>query len=190
MLANVLFPNWLITMLLLGLLIFLTYKTARKAWSLHRSEVRYLAQQDDQRQRPAVPKKRVPARSVPALDVRESNGGVSTETPSPATGSAATAAVVDGQGGNHVESSHTGAGQGGHSISERGKHPAPSRQVASLEVEGLPTDSLPGAHVQGFGCRGCRDCPGGTHDCACISPVKVPLQMRKSSGAVLSAEKY
>ena len=35
-LANVLFPNWLVTGLLLGLLIFLTYKTAKKALSLHR----------------------------------------------------------------------------------------------------------------------------------------------------------
>ena len=43
-LANVLFPNWLITMMLLGLLIFLTYKTGKKALSLHRCEVRYLAQ--------------------------------------------------------------------------------------------------------------------------------------------------
>lgn len=42
-----LFPNWLITMMLLGLLIFLTYKTGRKAFSLHRCEVRYLAQQEE-----------------------------------------------------------------------------------------------------------------------------------------------
>ena len=48
-LANVLFPNWLITGLLLGLLIFLTYKTAKKALSLHRCEVRYLAQREEQK---------------------------------------------------------------------------------------------------------------------------------------------
>ena len=48
-LANVLFPNWLVTGLLLGLLIFLTYKTVKKALSLHRCEVRYLAQQEEQR---------------------------------------------------------------------------------------------------------------------------------------------
>ena len=48
-LANVLFPNWLVTGLLLGLLIFLTYKTAKKALSLHRREVRYLAQREEQR---------------------------------------------------------------------------------------------------------------------------------------------
>ena len=36
-------------MLLLGLLIFLTYKTGRKAVSLHRCEVRYLAQKEEQR---------------------------------------------------------------------------------------------------------------------------------------------
>ena len=36
-------------MLLLGLLIFLTYKTGRKAVSLHRCEVRYLAQKEVQR---------------------------------------------------------------------------------------------------------------------------------------------
>ena len=46
-LANVLFPNWLVTMMLLGLLIFLTYKTARKAFSLHRCEVRYLALREE-----------------------------------------------------------------------------------------------------------------------------------------------
>lgn len=46
-LANVLFPNWLITMMLLGLLIFLTYKTGKKALSLHRCEVRYLAQREE-----------------------------------------------------------------------------------------------------------------------------------------------
>ena len=48
-LANVLFPNWLVTTLLLGLLIFLTYKTAKKALSLHRCEVRYLAQREEQK---------------------------------------------------------------------------------------------------------------------------------------------
>ena len=48
-LANVLFPNWLVTGLLLGLLIFLTYKTAKKALSLHRCEVRYLAQREEQK---------------------------------------------------------------------------------------------------------------------------------------------
>ena len=46
-LANVLFPNWLVTMMLLGLLIFLTYKTGKKALSLHRCEVRYLAQREE-----------------------------------------------------------------------------------------------------------------------------------------------
>ena len=46
-LANVLFPNWLVTMMLLGLLLFLTYKTGRKAISLHRCEVRYLAQREE-----------------------------------------------------------------------------------------------------------------------------------------------
>ncbi|CAL5218926.1 g672 [Coccomyxa viridis] len=46
-LANVLFPNWLITVMLLGLLIFLTYKTGKKALSLHRCEVRYLAQREE-----------------------------------------------------------------------------------------------------------------------------------------------
>jgi hypothetical protein len=48
-LANVLFPNWLVTVLLLGLLLFLTYKTGKKAVSLHRCEVRYLAQREEQR---------------------------------------------------------------------------------------------------------------------------------------------
>ena len=48
-LANVLFPNWLVTGLLLGLLIFLTYKTAKKALSLHNCEVRYLAQREEQK---------------------------------------------------------------------------------------------------------------------------------------------
>ena len=47
MLANALFPNWLVTMMLLGLLIFLTYKTGRKAFSLHRCELRYLAQREE-----------------------------------------------------------------------------------------------------------------------------------------------
>ncbi|CAK0779361.1 hypothetical protein CVIRNUC_004754 [Coccomyxa viridis] len=51
-LANVLFPNWLVTTLLLGLLIFLTYKTAKKALSLHRCEVRYLAQREEQKCQP------------------------------------------------------------------------------------------------------------------------------------------
>ena len=46
-LANALFPNWLVTMMLLGLLIFLTYKTGKKAVSLHRREVRYLAQREE-----------------------------------------------------------------------------------------------------------------------------------------------
>lgn len=44
-LANQLFPNWLITMLLLLLLIFLTHMTIKKALSLHRAEVRYKAEQ-------------------------------------------------------------------------------------------------------------------------------------------------
>ena len=52
-LANVLFPNWLVTTLLLGLLIFLTYKTAKKALSLHRCEVRYLAQREEQKCQPS-----------------------------------------------------------------------------------------------------------------------------------------
>ena len=155
-----LFPNWLITVLLLGLLTFLTYKTARKAWSLHRSEVRYLAQRDEQRHRPAVPHKRVPAT---ASDVGESNRDVSTKAPSLNRISAAAAAVVDGQEGTH-ERTHTEAGQDFHSISEKGKHPEPSWQVASLEVEGLRTDSLSGTYVQGFAFRVCRDYPSSTHD--------------------------
>lgn len=44
-LANQLFPNWLITMLLLLLLIFLTHMTIKKALSLHRAEVQYKAEQ-------------------------------------------------------------------------------------------------------------------------------------------------
>jgi hypothetical protein len=48
-LANVLFPNWLVTVLLLGLLLFLTYKAGKKAVSLHRCEVRYLALREEQR---------------------------------------------------------------------------------------------------------------------------------------------
>ena len=48
-LANKLFPNWLVTVLLMGLLLFLTYKTGKKAVSLHRCEVRYLAQREGQR---------------------------------------------------------------------------------------------------------------------------------------------
>ena len=56
-LANVLFPNWLVTGLLLGLLIFLTYKTAKKALSLHRCEVRYLAQREEQRCQPSENRK-------------------------------------------------------------------------------------------------------------------------------------
>jgi hypothetical protein len=43
-LANVLFPTWLITMLLLLLLLFLTHMTVKKAIKLHRCEVEYLAQ--------------------------------------------------------------------------------------------------------------------------------------------------
>ena len=57
-LANVLFPNWLITLVLLGLLLFLTYKTARKAVSLHRCEVRYLAQKEEQKALPVHGKAR------------------------------------------------------------------------------------------------------------------------------------
>ncbi len=45
MLANQLFPNWLITVLLLLLLIFLTHMTVKKALSLHRAEVLYKAEQ-------------------------------------------------------------------------------------------------------------------------------------------------
>ena len=44
-LANQLFPNWLITVLLLLLLIFLTHMTVKKALSLHRAEVQYKAEQ-------------------------------------------------------------------------------------------------------------------------------------------------
>ncbi len=44
-LANQLFPNWLITMLLMLLLIFLTHMTIKKALSLHRAEVQYKAEQ-------------------------------------------------------------------------------------------------------------------------------------------------
>ena len=50
-----LFPNWLVTVLLLGLLLFLTYKTGKKAVSLHRCEVRYLAQREEQRAARGVP---------------------------------------------------------------------------------------------------------------------------------------
>ena len=45
MLANQLFPNWLITVLLLLLLIFLTHMTVKKALSLHRAEVLYKTEQ-------------------------------------------------------------------------------------------------------------------------------------------------
>lgn len=42
-----LFPSWLITVLLLLLLLFLTERTVRKALSLHQAEKRYLAQQQE-----------------------------------------------------------------------------------------------------------------------------------------------
>lgn len=57
MLANVLFPNWLITVLLLLLLLFLTLKTFKKALSLHRCEVEYLAHKnaEDSGEQPQSP---------------------------------------------------------------------------------------------------------------------------------------
>ena len=142
MLANVLFPNWLVTMLLLGLLIFLTYKTVRKAWSLHRSEVRYLAQQDEQqRHRPATSEEAVSAANGPALHVPNRAERMSAEKSNCNKGCAATAKGAAGQAGAPVGESEMGdqaQGQDDPSLLKEVNRPAPSRQCASLEVEGLP----------------------------------------------------
>ena len=139
-----LFPNWLITMLLLGLLIFLTYKTTRKAWSLHRSEVKYLAQRAEQRPRPAASQKRVSAAKCPAMHVDKTKREASSEGPNLNRGSAAPANDVAGQAGTHVGREDIESDQDMQSISMDVDQPGPSRQFASLEVEGLPEDGPSG----------------------------------------------
>lgn len=140
MLANVLFPNWLITLLLLGLLMFLTYKTARKAWSLHRSEARYLAQRAEERPRPAVSEKRVAAADSSAMKMEKTGKKASSQGPTLDRGSPASARSVAGQEGAHVERRDQEAGIEIHMTSARVDQPGPSRQCASLEVEGLPKE--------------------------------------------------
>ena len=149
MLANALFPNWLVTMLLLGLLIFLTYKTGRKAWTLHRREVTYLAQQHEERPRAPETRKRLPATDAPALDARETARKSSAERPSPERGSAAAAEAQAeaeaeaGQAGTCEGSQGSQQGQGAHSMAGEAEQPGPSRQFESLEVEGGQPSSLP-----------------------------------------------
>ena len=146
MLANVLFPNWLVTMLLLGLLTFLTYKTARQAWSLHRCEVRYLAQQEEQSYRPARSGNGVPAADGPAAGVVEAMRKSFRERPSPTRGSAACAEAAAVQTGTDAERRDAQSGQDVHSMAEEGQQPAASGQCESMEVEGLPSDLSSGEH--------------------------------------------
>ncbi len=144
MLANVLFPNWLITLLLLGLLIFLTYKTARKAWSLHRSEVRYLAQRAEQRPRPAVTQKKVSAAERPVTNMEMAERKAFSEGHIMDKGSSASASSVAGQTGAHVEKRDLESGGDMHSMNVELDQPGTSRQCASLEVEGLPQEGPSG----------------------------------------------
>ena len=147
MLANVLFPNWLVTMLLLGLLTFLTYNAARKAWNLHRSEVRYLAQQEEQSHRPASSGNGVPAADGAAAGVAEAKKMSFTQGPSPTRGSAASAVRAAAQTGTNSERQDAQLkGEDMHSIAEQGEQPAASRQYESLEVEGLPSSLSSGEH--------------------------------------------
>ena len=146
MLANALFPNWLVTLLLLGLLIFLTYKTGRKAWTLHRREVIYLAEQREERPRAAESRKRLPATDGAALDARETVRKSSAGKPCPDRGSAASAEAQAeaeaeaGQAGACEGSQDSQQVQGMHSMAEEAEQPGPSRQFESLEVEGQPSN--------------------------------------------------
>ena len=165
MLANALFPNWLVTLLLLGLLIFLTYKTGRKAWTLHRREVIYLAEQCEERPRAAEARKRPPAKqtstSGPGLSAGETARQPSAERCSPEKSSAASAEVQAEarKAGTCEESQEPAAdwvshpqrsqqGQAVHSMAEEPEQPGPSRRFETLEVEGQPSNLPPGeAHV-------------------------------------------
>ena len=141
MLANALFPNWLVTMLLLGLLIFLTYKTGWKAWPLHRREVTYLAQQHEEHPRAAESRKRLPATDGPALNARETVWKPSAQEPDSKGVSAASAeAEADaGQAGTCEEGRASQQSEDMHSMAEISQQPGPSRQFESLEVEGQPS---------------------------------------------------
>jgi hypothetical protein len=158
----VLFPNWLVTMLLLGLLTFLTYNAARKAWNLHRSEVRYLAQQEEQSHRPARSGNGVPAADGAAAGVAEAQRKPFTQRPSPTRGSAASAETAAAQTGAISERQDARLkGEDMHSIAEQGEQPAASRQYESLEVEGLPSSLSSGKHKRdtrqnGLLCAGCN----------------------------------
>ena len=151
MLANALFPNWLVTMLLLALLIFLTYKTSRKAWTLHRHEVKYLAQQIEERPRAANSRKRPPAADGSALDTEETVRNSSAERSIPERGSAASAEadVEAGQAGTCEGSRGSQKAQGMHSMAEETQQPGPLRQFASLEVEAQPSGSPQGEALPG-----------------------------------------
>ena len=142
MLANALFPNWLVTMLLLGLLIFLTYKTGRKAWTLHRREVTYLAQQREERPRAAGSRKRLPAADGPAPDAGGTARKSSAGKPGPERGSAARAQpkAEAGQAGTCGEGRGSQQSEDMHSMAEESQQPGPLRQFESLEVEGQPSN--------------------------------------------------
>jgi hypothetical protein len=133
MLANVLFPDWLVTVLLLGLLTFLTYKTARKAWSLHRCEVRYLTQQEEQSHRPARSGNRAPAADGPAPSFAEAVRSLPTGRPSPTSSSAVSAASCV------LKTRDACLGPDGQRVGKEGQQPAALRQWESLEVEQLPS---------------------------------------------------
>lgn len=118
-LANQLFPNWLITGLLLLLLIFLTHMTVKKALSLHRCEVQYKAEQKTARESP-----------------KSSSSGQDQSGKQPAAAAAAAAAADACEAGSSGKGASGSGGTGGQPATEAALREP--RVSASLEVEQPP----------------------------------------------------
>ncbi|CAL8469952.1 g9494 [Coccomyxa elongata] len=142
-LANQLFPNWLITMLLLLLLIFLTHMTIKKALSLHRAEVQYKAEQAGDKGNHSAGSKAESSGS--GNGIAEDAG----QTPGAPQSAAAQAADACEAGTSSNGASDSAGGSKGKGVAAAGAQNGPGRCV-SLEVEhpAVPAGSSARVHSE------------------------------------------